>query len=297
MKNLRSNTPFLKIEGRSGCNITIIQDREKFLVRKVSSSFSYNARLVKQARKQNEFKQLNSLVFFDSPKIFSQGITHEELNYFDMEYIAAEKFSSFLCRISVKQIQQIVKHIINYLDCLFESAQPTNPPIRIIYRKINDLKTILCSNENFNKEFKQNVFSFLEKRISKAKFYQGYCHGDLTFSNMLFCNNKIYLIDFLDSFVESPIIDLVKLRQDTKFFWSIIVDADLENYNSCKTMQILSYIDRYLEQYLLKWEYEMYTWYKYLELFNLVRIMPYVTKVNEINFVKKHIKILLNSYD
>ncbi|MBL1209495.1 phosphotransferase [Geminocystis sp. GBBB08] len=290
MKSSRTDTPFLKIEGRSGCNIKIVKIKEKILVRKVSSSFGYNSRLIKQAKKQREFNQLNSLVFFDSPKIFSQGTTEEELNYFDMEYIAAEKFSSFLCRITVKQIQQIVEYLINYLDSLFELAQPIDSPINIVQKKINDLKTVLYSNQNFSKDFQQEVFSFLETKIPKAKLYQGYCHGDLTFSNMLFSNGKIYLIDFLDSFIESPVIDLVKLRQDSKFFWSVMVDLDLEEFNYCKIMQILSYIDQSLEKYLLRKGENVYNWYQYLELFNLVRIMPYVTKVNEIDFLHKHIK-------
>ncbi len=48
----------------------------------------------------------------------------------------------------------------------------------------------------------------------------GICHGDLTFSNMLFNGNNYYLIDFLDSFVESPLLDIVKLRQDSAYLWS-----------------------------------------------------------------------------
>ena len=40
----------------------------------------------------------------------------------------------------------------------------------------------------------------------------GKCHGDLTFSNILFNGNNYYLIDFLDSFIESPLLDLVKIE-------------------------------------------------------------------------------------
>lgn len=48
----------------------------------------------------------------------------------------------------------------------------------------------------------------------------GVCHGDLTFSNILFNGNNYYLIDFLDSFIEAPLLDIVKIRQDSAHLWS-----------------------------------------------------------------------------
>ena len=57
----------------------------------------------------------------------------------------------------------------------------------------------------------QRVFDALSDMLIPV----GTCHGDLTFSNILFNGNNYYLIDFLDSFIESPLLDIVKLRQDT----------------------------------------------------------------------------------
>ena len=66
----------------------------------------------------------------------------------------------------------------------------------------------------------------------------GVCHGDLTLSNVLIQHGpsaagsksggpcdaedmKIVLIDFLDSFVETPVADLVKLCKDLVYGWTI----------------------------------------------------------------------------
>ncbi len=37
------------------------------------------------------------------------------------------------------------------------------------------------------------------------------------------------MIDFLDSFIETPLMDIVKLRQDTKYNWSYLLVNDTEN--------------------------------------------------------------------
>ena len=46
------------------------------------------------------------------------------------------------------------------------------------------------------------------------------CHGDFTLENMIVSNEKLYLIDFLDSFLETNLIDISKLIFDIRYFWS-----------------------------------------------------------------------------
>ena len=46
------------------------------------------------------------------------------------------------------------------------------------------------------------------------------CHGDLTFENIIIYNSDVYLIDFLDSFVETKYIDCAKVFQDIITMWS-----------------------------------------------------------------------------
>lgn len=294
MKIKTAHDALLKIEGRSGCSLMVFESNGKTLVRKVSSSLAYNSRLIQQLKKQSDFNQFNLLEAFGSPKVISIGTTNQGLNYFDMQYVTGEKFSDFLCRISVQKIQVVIKLLIDYLEYCFFNANYIYPPIDVIQVKINEIQTRLNANTNFGEEFKQKIYLFLRANIPNSKLPQFCCHGDLTFSNMLFCpSGKIYLIDFLDSFIESPLIDLVKLRQDTRFFWSVEIDSNLESDKICKVLQILSYIDKSLEQYLSKKGKDVYNWYQYLEIFNLVRIMPYVDKEQEVNFLNKHIEELL----
>ena len=46
----------IKLKGHSGCKISLLEDKEKLFVRKVSSNPEYNDRLFTQIRKQKKFK-------------------------------------------------------------------------------------------------------------------------------------------------------------------------------------------------------------------------------------------------
>ena len=49
----------------------------------------------------------------------------------------------------------------------------------------------------------------------------GPCHGDLTLSNIIYENSgQLKLIDFLHTYLESPIQDVCKIDQDYRFGWS-----------------------------------------------------------------------------
>jgi hypothetical protein len=49
----------------------------------------------------------------------------------------------------------------------------------------------------------------------------GDCHGDLTLSNVILSHSKgLLLIDFLTTFLDSPLQDLAKLRQELIYGWS-----------------------------------------------------------------------------
>ena len=100
----------------------------------------------------------------------------------------------------------------------------------------------------------------------------GVCHGDLTFSNILFNGNNYYLIDFLDSFIESPIMDMVKLRQDTAHLWSPLMYTG--NYDSTRLNIICNKIDNELDKCFRKYDWYC-KYYNIFQLLNFMRILQY----------------------
>jgi thiamine kinase-like enzyme len=102
-----------------------------------------------------------------------------------------------------------------------------------------------------------------------------FCHGDLTFNNIIFHKNRLFFIDFLDSYIDSFFSDLVKLKQDLYYLWSLKVQEE-------KTLRLIQ-IYRYIWQKLSE-RYERYIntkGFEILDVMNILRIEPYLTNNNQ----------------
>jgi thiamine kinase-like enzyme len=97
-----------------------------------------------------------------------------------------------------------------------------------------------------------------------------YCHGDLSFDNILIYNNEIYFIDFLDSFINSWTIDVAKILQETRYLWSY----RYKNINKILIVK-LKYFEEIILDILNITDNEIITINKIIYL-NIIRILPYV---------------------
>lgn len=288
-----NHSNLLKLEGRSGCELQVFKVNGRILVRKVSSAINYNQRLTAQANKQISFKTHNPFRTFDTPFVLGQSMVN---NYqcFDMMYIQGDKFSDFLWSIDVGFIDHISKEFLAYLEYYVGQSKMTSPPIHRIKTKLQKLQCGLEKQKIYPPTFVKGLLLYLYENIPPYPLPKGHCHGDLTFSNMIFSRTgKIYLIDFLDSFIESPLVDLVKLRQDTRWLWSLLIDQSLEPHKRCKVKQIFRSMDQKFTLYLDRQSLGFKCWYQYLEIFNLARIMPYVVRREEVQFLRHHLQKLL----
>ncbi len=287
----------VKLEGRSGCPIRIVEKGGQIYVNKGSASLTYNDRLNKQASKQNEFKSIypeNSSL--RAPEVYSVGVAQDGLAFFEMEYARGEKFSDFFPGLSLPQLDLVVEIFINYFHSAIENAAWMDVPLATTKLKTDEVQQKVIPMTHYSEELKHTLFTFLHDKKPVAPLPQSFCHGDFTFSNMLFKENgQIYVFDFLDSFIESPLIDLVKLRQDTKFLWSVLIDENLEDHKVTKVIQILKYMDSKLAMFLSGLTPDLQQWYTYLEVFNLARIMPYAHKQTDFQFLNRSLTQLLNS--
>ena len=130
--------------------------------------------------------------------------------------------------------------------------------------------------------------------VSPVHVPVGPCHGDLTLSNILFKGDHLYLLDFLDCYVESPLQDIVKLRQDTRFGWSLqLYQAD---FNWTKIQITLRYLDQKIEGTFLPDEW----YFRHSELFqlvNLMRVLPYCADAKTAALIIASLDQMLNKYD
>jgi tRNA A-37 threonylcarbamoyl transferase component Bud32 len=243
-----------KVKGHSKYKLSLIDDN---YVKKYTDLS--DDRLVLSAKKQNKFKSN----FFKKPEIISIDDTS-----FIMKYIRGKSFAEFLELASKSDLDFLIEKLDGYFSETIVGE--IELPIEVLKNKINSL--------NLGKKF----VSLLDNK-STIKIYVGNCHGDMTLSNMIFSNN-IYLIDFLDSYIESPTMDLVKLRQDTHLYWSLNMIDKTTDFTKIKLG--LKYIDNWI---LNNYKIEDYN---LLQVINLLRIYPYTTDEKILNWLDENIKHL-----
>ena len=242
-----------QVKGHSKYNLKL----ENNIVTK--SSFNDDKRLVISATKQKKFKSN----FFKKPKVYQI-----ESDSFQMEYIKGESFSQFFNTATKRDLDFLIKKIDGYLK--ENIIGNVDIPISVFKNKLKSLP---------NGEDLLHIFGNKEF----INVHVGLSHGDLTFSNMIFAE-ETYLIDFLDSYLESPTIDIVKLRQDTDLFWSLnMID---ENVDLTKIKLCLNYIDSWIES-----NYKIED-YNILQIINLVRIYPYTSDNKIKTWLEKNINKL-----
>lgn len=244
----------------------VLQSNNSTLVRKSAVNHNYNHRLILQAQKQTSF-ECNSI--FHTPKVVQ--IKEEDGNaFFEMEYIPGEKYSDYFSRTGAQEIDHIISKLIEFVQINLAKASILFPDHTIFTEKARILKQQLGNDHILNQ-----LLDLLIEKIPDADLPVSYCHGDLTFSNMIFSEGEIYLVDFLDSFVNSPLIDIVKLRQDTCFYWTLLIDSGIEEHKKNRMLQIMKYFDDKICAAFSKNPHHQ-KWYNYLQAFNLIRILPYV---------------------
>lgn len=272
------------IEGHSNFGVEILNINNTYYICKYSRNIEDSNRLSKQIEKQI----LHSKLFkFKIPKIIYSSNIINEKQYFLMEYM--NKHIDILTYIStnistyIDNLYNSVKNIIDkYIDnCIYKKINSDMLKNKIISVKsnINNISKILTKNDNY---ILDSVFKFIDNNIEAVcniDIPLGFCHGDLTLSNILIDNTtgELCLIDFLDSFIESPLMDIVKIRQDTKFYWTLM----LYNVNVDKTK--IKIVMKRLDELINK-NYSNYLFYRevytFFEILNILRILQYCKKSN-----------------
>ena len=239
--------------GLSGCSLELINDR---VLRKYSPTTDYNSRLLSQADKQVVF---GNRIYknIDAPKVY--GI---QKNYFDMEYVAGKSFDEFFSIASVNDIEFVVSTLFDYFDALIFTA-----------RNIDATKQILEKLDNLKeKSSYPKYIEFLRKYVEDRKIIvpHTFCHGDLTFANIIFHQNRLFFIDFLDCYVDTFLSDLVKLKQDLHHLWAV----RNQDVYTVRIHQIYEYIWDKLE---VRYTDYLTDGFHILDVMNALRIEPYLT--------------------
>ena len=253
--------------GLSGCKLELIDSR---ILRKYSPSTEYNSRLSLQVRKQILFSQ-RIFKNVDTPKIYN--IQNE---YFDMEYIPGKSSVQFFSTASINDVEFVINTLFQYFDFTISNYRMMN-----VQSSINKKITVLKNKTDYI-----SYLNWIERLIESQDIYvpNTFCHGDLTFDNIIFHKNRLFFIDFLDCYIDSFISDLVKLKQDLYYLWSI----KIHNVQSNRIVQIYNHIWQKLyhrySQFIDCSEFNI------LDAMNSLRIQPYLTSSKQRLILDKIVK-------
>ena len=253
--------------GHSGCKIYLLSKNK--LIKK-SPNIKYNNRLNQQITKQSDFK--SNLI--KTPKIIS---TYKSENLFvaEMEYVNSLKLSTYIEKKSIDNVFEIFSTLNSFIENNLSESTKMVDNIKI-ENKLNSL--------NQNKIIKStNICDKIKTQLDDLNIPFGYCHGDLTLENILIKNEKVYFIDFLDSFIESPLIDYAKLYQDIYFKWSFR-NSNKSSLINIKLQQINKII--FNGKFIRKYNKSI----DFIYAINLLRIVPYTNSQQMI------LKILIETY-
>lgn len=251
--------------GRSGCTIS---QSGNWIVKSTNDS-NYEKRLVGQANKQHHFYNLlkgreNSFII---PKVH---MINDDSFY--MEKVNGEDFIPFHITKINHNIFEVIYDFLFNVSNNNDYAQDRILSLDVLLQKKEDIEKSI-SHPQILEAFKM----FDDLKLTKdLNIPIGLCHGDFTLSNIMLNESNIYLIDFLDSFIETPLIDIVKLQQDLNWDWTINITQGSFDKVKIKIVQEMIkdkvFNNFNVKKYISNYEYEL----KILTIFNFMRIIPYV---------------------
>ncbi|MFR9545222.1 MAG: phosphotransferase [Rikenellaceae bacterium] len=282
------------VKGHSGCQIDVVSENNILCIYKSSTDPQYLNRLALQLEKQSKASAL-VVPHIRVPKLYSLSST-SEATVGIMEYVYSKNFIEFLEQAGFEQIDYFIEAMQQLIDyevthSTLEKITPSvfQDKFEEIFNKVEH--NPLYKNDTEAREL-LNRCRELFNQLSDMILPIGMCHGDLTLSNILFNGNNYYLIDFLDSFIETPLQDIVKLRQDTAYQWSQLMYT--KNFDSIRLQIISKKIDDEIDSFFAN-KYEWYRDnYKTMQLMNILRILPYAKEEKVIHHLKKILTSLLH---
>jgi hypothetical protein len=194
-----------ELRGHSSCHVFLCERGNTKFVKKISGAAGYCKRLEQQMIKQREFAH----PWIRKPSVYEFG-TENERFYFTMEYVNGVQLSTFISRNTVRDLDPIIEQLLAFVRSnICKTTTDFRAPLSEKLASISSISSVPIDR------YFQYCLAFDWSAIPT-----GYCHGDLSFENMLVHQSNLYFIDFLDSFIETPYLDLSKLLLDILVLWS-----------------------------------------------------------------------------
>jgi thiamine kinase-like enzyme len=222
--------------------------------------------------------------------VLDSGYTEEGLFYFDMEYIQGITLAEYIKTMEIGKVKNLVKMLVSsvipkksYAMTQEEKAHATE----IFSNKIKSLRENLIGKNN---EIINQSLDLLETH-DWTRLTPSQCHGDMSLENIIVKNDKLYFIDFLDSFYDSWFLDIGTLLQDVQVMWSYRFQ---DNVSMNTVLRLIVFRDLLLDEIRTIDEgYVIEIYYSLLQ--KLIRIYPYTNDEITYQFLNEKTEIVLEN--
>lgn len=287
----------IDVKGHSGCRIDVVNENDNVYVYKSTADVKYLKRLALQAEKQKTAAEIE-YQHIRVPKVFDIRETDKTV-VVKMQYVYSKNFIEFFEQAGFEQVDYLIGALEYFIEYEINKCKLETVSAKIFRDKFNDIKSKCLGNPFYQGDTTiRSVLNRCEQIITSLGdmlIPVGLCHGDLTFSNILFNGNNYYLIDFLDSFVETPLQDIVKIRQDTAHRWSQLMYT--KRYDAVRLHIIMNKIDKEIDTFFSN-KYQWYReYYPVMQLMNILRILPYAHEGKVVIFLKNTLSEILDSFN
>lgn len=265
----------IKIQGHSGCLVEVVSEDDRLWVDKSTPSPEYAQRLELQIQKQKDARSANQLACVRIPEVRCERHAAGGGYAARMEYLPFLDCLDFYSTASTERVEGFAGHLLEYLsanlaNCSFKPVEAT-----IFLDKLDSIEDQIAFSEHGAPY--RRILEVIRKRLGEIHGLSlpvGPTHGDLTLSNVMVASDGscFGLFDFLDSYLESPLVDIAKLRQDTQFGWSMLMSE--RRVDRVRLGQILRHTDAIIVDH-----FRGHEWFNrgidLIQAINLLRIAPY----------------------
>lgn len=287
----------IQVKGHSGCQIDVVSEDSGIYVYKSTADPKYLRRLALQAKKQRAAAE-DEYQHIRVPQIFELQ-ENADTTIIKMQYVYSKNFIEFFEQAGFEQVDYLIGALKYFVEHEISKCELQKVAPKIFQDKFAEIKGKCLTNPLY--EGNEVILSILNRSeqvfnsLPELTMPIGICHGDLTFSNILFNGNNYYLIDFLDSFIETPLQDIVKIRQDTQFRWSQLMYT--KPYDATRLRIVCDKIDHEIHQYFTR-KYQWYSDnYSVVQLMNILRILPYAKEETVVQYLVDVLNQLLDGIE
>lgn len=279
-----------RIQGlsHSGATLSVTKNKsDDFVVEK--KIYGGIARNLEALTKQQNFRSITTSGYKISPIPINSIKQQDETLIVEMPYFEGVNGEGFAISGNRKSASNLKVTLDAYLIDLWSKSQIGIVEAKVIVDKVIQIESFKY-DELIEKTVKDGCDFVKKNCTSNLSIPLAKCHGDLTLSNMILSQDGLYVFDFLDSGIESPLQDVAKIIQDMKYGWSFRKSKSslkLKGQIFCAAAYP-SFINMIGELYPRE--------LKVIEVLTILRIAPYIIKTDEItkHWFNKTMRICLN---